>query len=296
MPKTIKYEGRSFKFFTKEEVDNGRKSPDTFVQVPDAVVTAHGLEGPLFYYVGGNPMGAPMIPWGDKATVTVEPQYSEEFLDIFTDGRGPLTNEEVRAQEALYGVSIDDTRARNAYNNKLAKDMSLFGGVLSTDEVAEMLEDSRDVGAFRRAVAWVTNIIGAAPVFFRFKSDQWISEDVFFVEGVRNVTLKEAAKVDTVGIAFPGPHCMKRDVFSLVEFLKGKPNLAAAGKKAVDLPGRDRWFRVIGTGALTSFIYNAVLTLTSVQVSQIQEGRDVTMPPSTRLPQDIPPTIFEASR
>ena len=61
MPKTIKYNGRSFKFFTQAEVDGSNKSPDTFIEVPPEVVTSHGLTGPLFYYVGGN-IAKPQIP------------------------------------------------------------------------------------------------------------------------------------------------------------------------------------------------------------------------------------------
>lgn len=198
------------------------------------------------------------------------------FYEIFTDGMGPLTGPEVRDAERRAGVMIDDSTAVRAYNTKLELDEQLFMGAFGMAELAAQIPD--DAGRLEDVHAYVTKMLEAEPVYFGFRTDKYLSEDVQVVEGVRLVTPKDAAKVPTVGIALMGRHARKRDVFDLTQFLGGAPNPAAEGRRAMQLPGRDRAFRVMGVAALGTYLWSPALVLWQVQIAQLLEGRAVTMP------------------
>lgn len=282
MPKTFTFGTTKVKLFTGAEVDASSKSPQSWVETPPAVMVEHEMDEPMFFYLT-SPMAK--APWNNVAT-TKAPQFSSEFLAIYTDGKGPLTGAEVRSSEKAAGVDIDDSTAVRAYNNELAQDAAVFGGVLTVDEVAKMVSRT-EASLFRRAVAWFEDVTGAVPVFFKTQTSKVISQEIAFTDefGIPHFKITGVGKAETIGIAFPGPNALKRDVFNLTQFLGGKPNPLAAGKKAVDLPGRDRWFRVTGTEALSVFVYAPVLIWSAIQVSQLLEGRPVTMDQSPRVPE-----------
>lgn len=279
--------GRSLTVFTAQEVRDhvaiGR-SPLSFQESPARVMSLKGWSEPLYAH-SNSPMDGDI--WANHFPESAASGRKPGFDDIYTLGLGELTGAEVREQERLAGIAIDDSTAVRAYNAELELNHSLFGAQLGHGDLVAQLEPE-DFERLEVVEAGVESILEAKPVYFSVKTDKVLDEEIILTpEGFRIGTIKEVDKVPTIGVAFPGPHALVRDVFDLTQFLGGGPNPAAAGVPDVKLPGRDRWHRFVGVNVFWLFLCSPIILLSSTQVRQRLEGRPVTMPHSPIVPPQL---------
>lgn len=272
-----------------DEVDIQRYGKDAsyYVEAPDFVVQKMGWTAPR--WTRNDPFNGGLKVWENEygAAAGQGAPVPPGFYEIFTASRGLLTHEEVRRAEELAKLPIDDSSAVRAYNNKLRKDQSLFVRELSWADLEDWLE-AEDFARLRKVHAWVALMIGAEPVYFEWKTDTPTGElGVSIIEGVRYVDKVETAKLATIAAAFPGPNCLVRDTFDLTQYLGGGPNPDAAGRRAMQLPGRDRWARLDGAGTFTTYLVNPTEVLSRIQMRQIEDGRGVTMERSPIVPPEM---------
>lgn len=272
-------QGRTVTVYTAAERDfyiqSFGKSPQSFTASPSYVATKFSWDEPRYHYVANPTEG----DWWRSNFASDEQKVPKPlFFEIFTGGRGPLTGEEVRAEIARTGVKIYEHTAVSTYNTKLDADHELYSEDLDMQELGEQLNPD-DYERLKRVNDWVASMLGAAPVYFGFKTDKIISEDLRLIDGIQHAEIKDVQKVPSIGIAFMGPKALKRDVFNA-----GIGEWADPGVRSMQMPGRDRPFRLTGIETFSAYLFSPVLAVTSLQVSQLQEGRKVSFELSPVLP------------
>jgi hypothetical protein len=177
----------------------------------------------------------------------------------------------VREAEKRYGVPVNDHLAVQSYNDQLEIDHGLFGELLSLDELAKAL-DTRDAGRLGQVHAYVAKMLEAEPVYFSFFGTTFPRPEPVLVDGVELYPYpKEFPREMSVQVAFAGERALVRDVFN------GWTSSTGASRP-VELPGRDRWYRAMGSNTLANYLFSPALMLWKIQIEQLKEGRTVTMP------------------
>jgi hypothetical protein len=270
--------GRSIFVYEKAEIPPGNTS---FLPSPPWIMDLLGWTEPKYIY------GFMGLGWDDHFTKPAEEFTKPGFWEIFANGLGPVTNEEIRAAEKVAGVNVDETVSRPAMNQKYIQDHALFGEVISRDEVRDGLPSAEDKARFDEVMAGMPTVIDADPAFFTFDVLDIESEEIPSVVPGKPPSWKiTAERVKKACYALPGPHCLRRDVFPIGISPRKYPD----EMKDFYKPGRDRWARGTGEDSLWRFIWAPGQLLASIQIQQQIEGRPVTMPkhPFTNISQPSP--------
>ena len=277
MPQFLQAKGKPFLAYTREEViaAGGRDDDPRWERSPTWAEEQFDLPEPLYIFLA-TPVTPRWEAWRED-TVSMVPVG---FYEIWTNNLGELTGEEYRREVADAGLRGNSSMGVRIYRDRLAQDMALFGGLLSTDDVlnhvnAEMRND------WRRAHTWASEVLQAEPLYFLFKAYEVES---FFLPPVRfeappEVVVRVSRENFYPCVAFPGRHALIRHKFS--------PGIGRSWPDNIPpymLPGRDIPSRLIGTDALGHFMLNPAYVLERIQLKQLQQGRPVTMPRSPRIP------------
>ncbi|MEK9754913.1 MAG: hypothetical protein VW338_17100, partial [Rhodospirillaceae bacterium] len=191
--------GRKVTLFSETErdfyVNNWGKSPKSFDESPQWVMDLLGLTLPVFVYHTSITQDG--VFWENNFGVPKVVGWKPGFLDIYTNGMGELTGDEVRALERSFGPSfVDDHVAVNQYNNLLRQTHEQYHEDLSLDELKALLS-VKDYARLIQVHQWVTSVIGAEPIYFSIDTPMVISEDVVNIEGIDFVTIQDAVEGET---------------------------------------------------------------------------------------------------
>lgn len=284
-------QGRPITAYTQAERDfyvgSFGKPAANFLEAPSWVTDLLGTPAPIYKYLSQLP--PPPQPgktvaevwWADRFTAPSGRTRKPMFDEIFTHSRGPLTTAEINAEIERTGIRINQSYALRAYNDDLETKHDLYLEDYSYEELAKIVSPEA-MARIEMVDYWVERVTEARPVYFGFRAVKGVDEGVLEIDGVDHVTNVVGQRVDTIGVAFPGPHCLVRDVF-----LRGIGVNQDPGFHAPNVPGRDRWARILGAGGFAAWLLSPVLALTRVQMKQIQQGRRVTMPLSNQLPPEM---------
>ncbi len=264
--------------YSQEEIDRAGWMP-------------HHVSAKPLHYPGPNPEYIKFDPFGVPEDPEPWKHYFEPgggaplgegikpgFVEIFTNGKGKVTNEEVRAEEQYAAkaigekVNIDDNSARSSYNTKLGTDHELYRGPVTLQEAAATLSPELSAKLIRD-MPKTTKFTGGEVGFYLFMVQKRDKSILIGYDDFGNPQYAPVGNelVEAVCVALMGPHCYKRTLFYPAKYPAGTAKVFKAGRDVAFL-----WEAV--PDALALFAYNPAHAIAKCQTRQANEGRPITMP------------------